>query len=80
MTAAGLAVASGLIAGRLLPYERDDVFALAASGTASLVIFAAVWFPLSHLPPVAAAAATLVVLGVCLAVTVRLEPPAEAAG
>lgn len=80
VTAAGLAVASGLIAGRLLPYERDDVFALAASGTASLVIFAAVWFPLSHLPPVAAAAATLVVLGVCLAVTVHLEPPAEAAG
>ena len=77
--AAVAAVATSLVAGRLLPYERDDVFALAASGTASLIMFAAVWFPLSQLPPLLGAAGVLVVLAGCLAVTIRLEPSAEGA-
>ena len=64
---------SCLVAGRILPYERDNVFALAASGTAGLVLFGLTWWPMSQLPvPVMLAGAT-VVLGLSLVVTVGAE-------
>lgn len=62
-----------LVAGRLLPFERDDVFALAASLTLAVALCAAAWLLLGGLPTGLLALAALSVLTVSLAAVVGGE-------
>lgn len=57
--AAALSMASGVVAGRLMPYDREDVFTLAGSATGAMVVFGIAWYALHGvaLVPLAAIAA-----------------------
>lgn len=45
-----VSIGLSLVSGRVLPYQRDDIFALAGSGTAALVLIGVVWLALRDLP------------------------------
>lgn len=73
-------VGVNLLAGRVLPYERDDVFGLAATASVALLFGAVAWLVLRGLPPLSLLIAGVLVLGASVAVVVAGERSFGGAG
>ncbi len=72
-----VSIGLSLVSGRVLPYQRDDIFALAGSGTAALVLTGVAWLALRDLPaPITLVAGLLIAGGAVLALAM-LEPSAD---
>lgn len=72
-----VSIGLSLVSGRVLPYQRDDIFALAGSGTAALVLTGVAWLALRDLPAPITLVAGLLIAGGAVSALAMLEPSAD---